>query len=503
VVDLGSNSFRLVVFTSVAGRWWKRTDEIHEVVRIGAGLDASGRLGEEPMERALQTLELYSHFCRASGVRDVRAVATSAIRDASNREQFLAAARERSGLQVQVLDPEQEARFGYLAAVNSTTLADGAVLDLGGGSAQLVRVVGRRARDLCSWPVGAVRMTERFLPDKRASRKQLKALRGHLREELGQARWLADCGPGGGRLVGVGGTVRNLAAAVQLVAGLPSHGVQGFEIGLDGLAGLVARMAEMSAAERGRLPGIKSGRGDVVLAGAMVVQTVLELGGLEGIEATEAGLREGVFFSSYLKGDDPPLFADVRHDGVLNLARQYEADAAHVEHVARLSLEMFDALAAAGLHPGDALERELLWAAAILHDIGTSVDYDDHHKHSRYLILSAGLPGFSPRETALIGQVARYHRKGAPTLGEFGPLAVDGDQQRLLRCSALLRLAEQLERSRDQLVRATRVRAGSDGDVCLELVAVGDGDVSVARWAAERQRDLFAQAFGRPLSLAA
>jgi exopolyphosphatase/guanosine-5'-triphosphate,3'-diphosphate pyrophosphatase len=169
-----------------------------------------------------------------------------------------------------------------------------------------------------------------------------------------------------------------------------------------------------------------------------------------------------------------------------------------VEHVARLSLEMWDGLAKAGLHPGMPLERELLWASAHLHDIGTSVDYDYHHKHSRYLILNSGLPGFTPRETALIGQMVRYHRKGTPTLGQFSALARDGDDELLARCSALLRLAEQLERSRDQAVDHARVAVTDDG---VELLIEAHEDVTIAHWAAEKQRGVFEGAFGRPLAI--
>ena len=145
----------------------------------------------------------------------------------------------------------------------------------------------------------------------------------------------------------------------------------------------------------------------------------MEVGGFEGLEVTEAGLREGVFFEHHL-GGDPPLFDDVRRASVVNLAAQYGMDperSPHTAHVARLALGLFDELAAAGVHDGDPVERELLWAAALLHDIGMTVDYDDHHKHSRYLVLNAGLPGFEQRELALIGQAVRYHRKGMPVAG--------------------------------------------------------------------------------------
>jgi exopolyphosphatase/guanosine-5'-triphosphate,3'-diphosphate pyrophosphatase len=493
VIDLGSNSFRLVVFTYGEG-WWKRTDEIHEIVRIGEGLDATGELAPEPMERALETLEMYAHFCRATGVDEVRPVATSAIRDATNQAEFLAAARERAGLEVEVLSTEDEAYYGYLAAINSTALRDGVVLDLGGGSMQLTQVRDRRAHAMRSWPLGAVRMTERFLANGGGpvKPKRLKALRAHVTEALEEAPWLE------GDLVGIGGTTRNLAAAAELQAELPSFGVQGFKLHRPALDALVERLAGLPAAERGKVPGIKSGRGDLILAGAVVVQSVMERGGFDVLEATEAGLREGVFFATLLGDREPPLFDDVRRASVRNLAARYGADDAHTGQVARIALEIWDALADAGAHDGDGAERELLAAAAALHDIGVSIDYDDHHKHSRYLVLSAGLPGFSPRETALIGQMCRYHRKGSPSLGEVDGLARKGDLELLERCSAALRIAEQLERSRDQAVDRIGVRV-RDGVARLEVTA--HDDVTVGRWAAQRQRDIFAAAFGLELEI--
>jgi exopolyphosphatase / guanosine-5'-triphosphate,3'-diphosphate pyrophosphatase len=494
VIDLGSNSFRLVVF-SHTDAWWRRTDEIYEPVRVGEHQEAGGPLQPEPMERALETIELFAHFCRATGIERIRPLATSAIREASNRKAFLRAARKRSGLDVEVLSREAEARYGYLAVVNSTTLTDGVALDLGGGSMQLTRVARRRARDAQSWRLGAVVTTERFLPTERAKPKQLKALREHVRSELRSAPWVAEAE---GRLAGIGGTVRNLAGTVMMAEELPSFGVQGYVLRRDALDALVERLAALTPSERRRVPGVKPERADLILAGAVVVQTVMDAGGFDAIEVTEAGMREGVLFEELLADRDKPLVPDVRAASVLNLAAQYHPEPAHTEHVARLALEIWDALARAGVHAGDAEERELLWAAAMLHDIGTAVDYDDHHKHSRYLILNAGLPGFSPRETALIGQAARYHRKGQPGLGEYSSLARKGDDALLNRCAAVLRVAEQLERPRDQTVSHARVSV-DDGGVELQLQS--KVDVTISRWGAQRQADLFRRAFGRELTV--
>ncbi|MGZ4172605.1 MAG: Ppx/GppA phosphatase family protein, partial [Solirubrobacteraceae bacterium] len=185
VVDLGSNSWRLVVFTYSAppDAWWKLTDELYETVRIGAGLAATGKLSYEAIGRGLETLGVFARFCRANHLDadDIHVVATSAIRDAANGEQFLADAQAATGLTIETLSAEEEARYGYVAAVNTSTLTDGVVLDIGGGSMQLTHVADRLAQESASFPLGAVRVTEQFLPgDGPAKKKEISRLRDHV-----------------------------------------------------------------------------------------------------------------------------------------------------------------------------------------------------------------------------------------------------------------------------------------------------------------------------------
>ena len=495
---MGSNSFRLVVFQYEPGSWWSLADEIREATRVSAGMGEEGVLQPDPMDRALHTAAVFASFLKASGVERVDPVATSAIRDAANRDELLAAIRERTGLEVRVISGAEEAWYGYLAIANSLTLTDGFGIDVGGGSVQLMRLEDRQLAEAESVRLGAVRVSEAFLPGEEATSKQMKALRKHVARTIGEFEWW---GEGDGlRLAGLGGTIRNLATAVQKRGELPDTDVQGFLLTRDALEELIELLASKPVEKRGSVGGIKPDRADVILGGALVVAGAMEHGGFDTLEVTEAGLREGVFFERLLEGSDPPLLDDVRRESVTNLAHRFRTDDEHVQHVARLSLQIFDALAEAGLHDPDDSERELLWAAYMLHDIGVAIDYDDHHRHSHYLILHAGLPGFDPRELDLIALIARWHRKGDPDPSELGDLTRKGDGDRLLVLSGVIRMAEQLERSRDRSVSAVELEDGKRG-VTLRALTTRGSDASVAIWSAQRSADLLARAIGKPVEV--
>lgn len=497
VIDLGSNSWRLVVFRFVPGGAWRVLGQLHEPVRIAEGLTASGSLSPAAIGRGLETLEMFARYCRARGIdpRAVEAIATSAVRDASNRDELLGRARELTGFAIRVLSVDEEARFGYLAAVNSTTLTDGGVVDLGGGSLQLVGVRDRQPQAVGSWPLGAVRVTERFLPgDGVTSRKELKRARAAVRSELADARWLRETGR---RVVAMGGAVRNLASAAQRASGRGATGIQGYTLGAADLRDLVLALAKRPAAAR-TLPGIKAARADLILAAAVVLEAVLDAGRFDGLEVTRAGLREGVFFRDRLLSGSAPLLPDVRAASVRNLALQCDADVAHAEHVARLALQMHDSLTAGKVIAPAPDERALLWAAGMLHDIGMAIGYDGHTGHSHYVILNAGLPGYGPREVAMLAQIVRYHRKGTPGLDELRPLARAGDDGLVARCALLLRVAEQLERGEGQSVSEARLVADRRA---MRLVL--KGDAQLARWSLARQSgdESFHRVFGRRLDI--
>ncbi len=492
---MGSNTFRLVVFRYRPGGSFQLVDEIRDAVRLSAGAGPQG-LHPDSLERAAHTVRLYAAFCAHAGLEAVDAVTTSAARDAANRDDVMEALTAGGALGVRVLSAEEEAWYGYLGVVNSTTLGDGHVLDLGGGSIQISRVVGRGLERVVSRPLGAVRMTERFLPGERASRGEMKALRKHAARELGEVGWLSALG---GRMVGIGGTIRTLARMHQRAVRYPLDELHGYMLPRDGIEELIERMAAAPASERSRIAGLKPDRADITLAGAIVISTAMDYLGVQRIEICSQGLREGLFYERFLAPAEPPLIADVRRQSVLNLADIYRCEMPHAERVAQLALGVYDELARLGLHTLDRRERELLWAAAILHDAGVLVDYNDHHKHGFYLILNAGLPGYRHHELAMVALLVRAHRKALPSADPLADIVGGAGAEALGRMAVCLRIAEQLERGRAGGVRRLSADA-RDGLLRLEVDA--EGDPTVALWSAAQEAPAVEAAFGRRLELA-
>ena len=493
VVDLGSNTFRLVVFEYRPGGPFRLVDEVREVVRLTEGTAPGAPIAPAAVERATRVARLFAGFCDGSDIDEVRAVATSAIRDAPNGDEVLQAIID-AGLPARVVSGHEEARYGYLGAINGTTLTDGLIAELGGGSIQVGRVEDRLLTHAMSQPLGAVRMTDAFMAGDLQTPDDVRALRRHALDVLRLDPWISDAP----RLVAMGGAVRTLATMAQKAAAYPLGEVHGFLLSRDALRDLIERMTALPRRERRRIPGLKADRADIMLAGAVVMDALLQAAAVDRVEVCAEGLRWGVFWEAFLEPADPPLVPDVRETSVRDLAEVYGYDRPHCEQVSRLALEVFDGLARLGVHDGDPREREWLHAAALLHDVGTLVDYNDHHKHGHYLVLNAGLPGFRHRELVIIAQLVRAHRKSMQPPGALGALLKPRDEARILRLAACLRIAEQLEVGRARAI--TGIDCAREGDL-VTLWLRAHGDIDVAMWSARQEAPVFKRATGHRLAV--
>lgn len=493
MVDLGSNTFRLVVFEYRPHGTFRLVDEVREVVRLTEGTEPGAPISPDALQRAARVARLFAGFCDGSEIDDVRAVATSAIRDAPNGDEVLQAIID-AGLPARVVSGDEEAWYGYLGAINGTTLTDGLVAELGGGSIQVGRVDDRRLVHSMSRPLGAVRMTDAFMATNVQTRDDVKRLRRHAVDVFHLDHWITD----GGRVVAMGGAVRTLAAMAQKASGYPLGEVHGYLLTRPALRELIERMTALPRGERRRIPGLKADRADIMLAGAVVMDALMQASDVDRVEVCATGLRWGVFWEAFLAPADPPLVADVRGTSVRDLAGVFGYDRPHCEQVSRIALDIFDGLARLGVHDGDPREREWLHSAALLHDIGTLVDYNDHHKHGHYLVLNAGLPGFRHRELVIIAQLVRAHRKSIQLPGALGALLKPRDEGRVLMLAACLRIAEQLEVGRARAV--TGIDCARDRDL-ITLWVRAHGDVDVAMWSARQEASVFKRATGHRLAV--
>lgn len=492
IVDLGSNTARMVVYGYEPGEWFRLIDEIREPVRLGEGMGKGNLLAPAAIDRAAAALKLYAHFAAATSLDPPRVIATSALRDAANADLFFDRVRPLN-LIIDVLAGPEEAAAGVRAVANSFALGDAWVMDLGGGSAQISRMNHRLFEGGGAYPLGAVRLTESCFSRDPPRRSDVGALEEKVAGELGDVAeaMRLDSAP----LVAMGGTIRNLARAVQKRENYPLGRLHGFFLHRSQLDKLMDRLLRLPVSKRRRIGGIHPDRADVILAGGLVYRWLLHNAERDGLWISGYGVREGAFLEKFLPA--PHLVPDVQLFSVNNLFRCYAQPADHTANVRRLARRVFDGLMP--LHDLTSREADLLDAAAVLHDIGMAVGYHNHHKHGAYLVETTDLlKGFTHRDQAFLMLLVRYHRKGVPRWGRWSDLAEPGDKKILLYLATCLRLAEYMERSRAGRVSDVRVRI-TRKTATLELVAEEEPAVEI--WEAQKHAPLFEQAFGRRLRI--
>jgi len=478
IIDLGSNTNRLIIMDTRLGFSYRLVDEVREVVRLRQGMTKEG-LSDEAIARGLSTLRLYKDFCEQTRVSQILAVATSAVREAANGPAFLDRIRDEVGITIQLLTGEKEAYYDTLGALNEIPLSEGVVLDIGGGSIQLSDVHKRQFIHGNSVSLGALALTERFIKQDPISEKEYRVIEKEISRQLDTIPWLTE--KQGQPLVGLGGTIRNLALIEASRQNYPLFTQHGFTLKRDSVLKSIELFRELTLKKRQKIPGISSDRADIILPGAMVVLAVMDRLQINELELSVNGLREGVFFELFWSHLDPPIIPSVRKFSVLNLARNYFYEKQHANHVSFLAGRLFEQLTP--LHGYDENERDILYAAALLHDLGRIIGYSSHHKHTQTLLEYNGLPGYTPRETALIALLSRYHRKGQPEISDYKLLLKKKDLTILSRMAAILRLAECLERGRNSNITDAIVTWDEDQ---LRITLIANQYPTVELWQANR-----------------
>jgi len=503
-IDCGTNSIHMIVVRIRPDLSFEVIDREKEMVRLGSGGLDGKSLTHDAMAAALNAFSRFRRLAESHQVEEILAAATSAVREAGNGGEFLTAVERETGIKPQVISGTEEARLIHLAAVYGVDVAGASavVVDIGGGSVEITHGAGTSLRSARSFKLGVIRLTERFVHSDPLSGRDERRLVRHIEDEL--AKYLRDIRNAGfDRVIGTSGTILSLGTVASAERRRTSDEIRNLRVPAKLIHRLRKEIVDRSIAERMKLPGLDPRRADLIVSGAVLLDTVLL--GLDASEITlcDLALREGLVLD-YIQRNRKHIaqagqYPDVRRRSVIELAERCSYWPDHANQVARLSLAIFDQTRA--VHGLTDREREWLEFAALLHDIGTHISYPRHHKHSHYLIKNGDLRGFEPAEAEAIGLVARYHRKSAPKKSHTDYRALSGRRRQAVRVlSAILRLAETLDRSHAQVVTAVEMHDRGK-EFLIKLRTTGDAELEL--WAAQRQTAPLERVLGKPIRLGA
>ncbi len=500
VLDIGTNSIHMVLAELEPDLSYKILDRYKDITRLGDGTFKTHRLPDASMRRGLEVIKTQVTLARNKGYKRIKAVATSAVREAKNGGEFLKAVSRETGLTVRVVTGQEEARLIYLGVRHSMELPADPVLivDVGGGSVELI--AGNRETMLQgqSLKLGAIRLKDLHLHRDPPSDVMLEGLQQAIETEIASALQRFKVKEFS-QMIGTSGMAGNLTEIIYLrrtektVPQLNLATVSRKE--LEEIEGL---LREASVKERLAIPGLDPKRVDTLLPAAMVLRILMKQAGQDTLTISDKAIREGIIYD-FMQRHQEGIRAEqeipnVRRRNILHLAQQCQYPQAHSHHVAKLAVQLFDQTAA--LHKLGEREREWLEYAALLHDIGYLINPRQHHKHAYYLITQSGVDGLTAEEIELIANIARYHRRALPEVkhGPFEALSLK-NRRAVQKLSALLRIADGLDRSQFSVVQRVKVRLGNPVRMTLETTS--DSELEI--WAAQSRADLFERVFRRGL----
>ena len=502
-VDIGTNAVRLLVVRINPNFSYTIISQEKEVVRLGEEEFKDNILKPQAMERAIFVCGKFANLARTYGASEILAVGTSAIREAKNQCEFLQRVNNETGLNVNVITGQEEARLICLGVSSGINIGDekAIFIDLGGGSTEIAIGDQHECFSLDSLKLGAIRLTAKFIGEgwtgpigtniyklmKHYAESKIRPLKGKVQEFGVRRAW------------GSSGTIINLAEITNKLFKKNGNGGP-LSLTRKNLKKLIPILCSLPLEERKQLPAMNPDRADIIIAGAAIMEAIMEEFGLEEICVSHRELRDGLLAEYLLnyEGFRELQKAPMRSRSILHLGRSCNFDEKHSETVVSLALQLFDSAKQIGLHNFGDVEKELLTHAATLHDVGDFLSFNDHQLHSHYIISNAELLGFDKKEIQIMANIARFHRKKLPSKKALKTTGLDEKSNHIIAVlSTFLRFAEKLDRSHCALVKKAEFVKENKDQVLLSFYS--DSDCSLEEWSIIQNRTAFFEAFGKQL----
>jgi exopolyphosphatase/guanosine-5'-triphosphate,3'-diphosphate pyrophosphatase len=499
-IDIGTNSFHMVIVKIDRKKnTFKVIDRVKEIVRLGQGSSDMKYLTEEAMNRGIETLRRFKKVADAYNAV-VRAVATSAVREALNQNEFIRRTYGELEIKIEVASGFEEARLIYLGIIQALPVHDKPLLmiDIGGGSTEYLAGKKREILYENSLKLGAIRTTQRFFSSGEITDGSLKECRSYIAGSLApvmrEARKIRY-----NIVIGSSGTIMSLARMIRLRRGeFSDDSMNGFSFTAKELFEIVGLLTgAKNVKQRMKIAGLDASRADIILGGALILEQSFKQLKIKEMTVSESALREGIILDTIEKWYHVRDFHtpdNVRYRSVVHLAETYNYEKDHSHHVAHLALRLFDQTQS--MHHMGRMEREFLEAASLLHEIGVFVSHSQHHRHAHYLIKNSDLLGYTDNEKDIIGNIARYHRKSHPKPKHEGYVQLNADDQQTVRVlSGMLRIADGLDRTHTAAVKDIAVKK-SGKTIKIVLKKSRGKNIEMELWGAERKKELFEETSG-------
>lgn len=494
IIDLGSNSVRLVLIEVREDGSFRTINEVKEILRLSENMGIEKTLKPPAIKKTVQTVKLFKKLCEAGAVTRILPIATAAVRKAANRESFLNLLEENTGIRFEVISGEKEAALGYKAVESTLNIDKGFVVDMGGGSTEITKFVNRGITESISLPFGTVTLAEKFLGNDINGPGQIENLEYFIKNQLKDLHWLKNSEDF--PVIGIGGTIRNIGKIDRMKKQYSFNPVHSYTMSPDDIGAIYKDLRFKSLKERLDVPGLSKDRADIIIPGLAAMHLLLKAIGSNRFIISGNGLREGIFYDDYLKRRGITQIQDVNAFSIDNFLKCHPVNLSHARHVRDLSVKFYDGLSDPFILPAEG--RELLQKAALIHDVGITIDYYNRDEHTFYLVTNARLGGMTHRQTIMTALAAskfgdeklrRYYEKHSDILSKE-------DYKLVKKLIFILSLCDKLDRSQAGVIKDITCHQRY-GSILIETVKNGDAELELSE--ANKLQPSFSKLFDRDL----